>query len=99
MIGRYGGDEFVIALQATADQGLAIAKRLAAEIKKNPMKTSSVSLTLAVSVGVAGAPERQLFEAAESALRVAKVKGRNLCVLFDKSMQGAQNPKQPVDVF
>ncbi len=105
VIGRGEGDAFTIGC-AAADSGHALdaAKRVAAVIKKHSFDVNGTVLRLNVSCGVASAPEhgatgRVVLEAAETALRVAKAKGRNMCLLYESSMEGSSGPGSPADSF
>jgi diguanylate cyclase (GGDEF)-like protein len=85
IIGRYGGEEFVIAMPgtnpATAAQKL---ERLRQAIADTPMSISKTGPTVSVTIsaGVAGFPddgveEEELLNAADGRLFQAKAKGRN----------------------
>lgn len=103
LIGRGGGDEFVIACPGgTPAEALAVARRVAAAVKKHAFQVAGTTLRLNVSVGVACVPEHELtgraaYEAARLATRVAKARGRNLCVLYEPAMQGTAGSTEPVD--
>ncbi len=84
VIGRYGGEEFLIVLNdTTAQQAANIAERIRHRIAAQPIKTHDLAIPLTLSLGVAQAlpNERPLdvVDRADKALYVAKNKGRN-CV-------------------
>jgi diguanylate cyclase (GGDEF)-like protein len=83
LIGRYGGEEFVILLPETdLDTALHVAERLRASIEKMPIRVSAQELSITVSVGVATKDEntmdlQTLIARADQAMYVAKYRGRN----------------------
>ena len=90
MLGRYGGEEFVILLPDTdikASEGIAI--RIKDEVEKTEIKDSrSTDLpSVTISIGVAEAkPDAfydDIFKAADAALYKAKESGRN-CICYEK---------------
>jgi diguanylate cyclase (GGDEF)-like protein len=104
LIARYGGEGFVVVMAGSATQCLGAAQRLANRIKKMPIPIRGSNLRITVSAGVAGWPEHgsgadQLVEAAETALNTAKVKGRNLCLLFDGTQPVRRGRERAVESF
>lgn len=83
IVGRYGGEEFVVLLSETPlEAARDIAERLRAAIETSPIATDSGNLRLTISVGVAASsnetPDLEtLIARADQALYVAKHKGRN----------------------
>jgi len=83
LIGRYGGEEFLIFLSETdLDTALHVAERLRASIEKTPIRISTQELSITVSIGVATKDEntldlQTLVARADQAMYVAKYKGRN----------------------
>lgn len=83
LIGRYGGEEFLIFLPETdLNTGLRVAERLRASIEKMPIKVSDQELHITVSIGVSRKDENTLeletlIARADQALYIAKYKGRN----------------------
>ena len=83
-----GGDEFMIALPATADQALAVGRRLALALRRGERAVQLDGLRVGISAGVAAWPQhgttaRQVLEAARLATRQAKARGRGQCVLAE----------------
>jgi two-component system, cell cycle response regulator len=81
-VARWGGEEFIILLPATAKKdALIIASRVLATISK--FNFSSLAGQVTVSIGLAGIPEasidttEKLIAASDSALYKAKANGRN----------------------
>jgi diguanylate cyclase (GGDEF)-like protein/PAS domain S-box-containing protein len=83
LIGRYGGEEFLIFLPETdLVTAQRVAERLRASIEKTPMKASEQELRVTVSIGISRKDENTLeletlIARADQALYVAKHKGRN----------------------
>ncbi len=104
LIGRMGGEEFILVLSCKAEQAERAAHRLCGRIRRTPFHHGSTPLKVAACIGVAGFPDhgtvpRQLFEAAESALLAAKRKGRGTFLVYDPSMPPPPRDRKPVDTF
>lgn len=80
-VGRYGGEEFVIAVPASLTGAVAVAERFRASICADPVRAANESIAVTMSLGVAGTcdPNQfgQLLRAADEALYRAKHGGRN----------------------
>jgi diguanylate cyclase (GGDEF)-like protein len=81
LVGRWGGDEFVVILPEQALAGaLVVAERLARLFKETKFKVGDVAIEARATVGVvqhaAGRGPSELLQAAEEALRVARRDGR-----------------------
>ncbi len=85
MVARYGGEEFVMLLPATDSEGAtALGRRIAAAIASlgiehpaSPIGYVTCSMGLATLTPGAGSDERELLDAADAALYMAKRSGRN----------------------
>jgi diguanylate cyclase (GGDEF)-like protein len=83
LLGRYGGEEFIILLPETSrDISVHVAERLRTRIAEHPIKTSSGDLEVTISIGVATKDEQttnleSLIARADQALYISKHKGRN----------------------
>ena len=83
LLGRYGGEEFIILLPDTDDaQALVIAERLRQTVSTTPITTGASTLTQTLSLGLAilsdGTPTlATLIAKADAALYAAKRAGRN----------------------
>ncbi len=83
IVGRYGGEEFVILLSETPLQvAREIAERLRSAVENSSLATDSGNLRVTISVGVAAfsreTPDLEtLIARADQALYLAKHKGRN----------------------
>ncbi len=83
LIGRYGGEEFVIVFpETTLAEAAVVAERLRAAVGEHPIKFGDAALEVTVSIGlgelVPGQGLEKLFQRADSALYRAKQDGRNL---------------------
>jgi diguanylate cyclase (GGDEF)-like protein len=96
VIARYGGEEFVvIARETPLDGARALGERIRRAVEKSRFAWQGTELSVTVSVGVTvgaatgeyvpGRSERELVEAADRALYVAKQQGRNRVVALTTS--------------
>jgi diguanylate cyclase (GGDEF)-like protein/PAS domain S-box-containing protein len=89
ILGRYGGEEFVIALPETdAQDALALAERLRQTLASCPVESKSIPTLVTASFGVAAlmagvADLMYLLNRADIALYYAKQAGRNQAVLWN----------------
>jgi diguanylate cyclase (GGDEF)-like protein len=83
VVGRFGGEEFVIALpDADAEGAARVAEAVRAAVADRPVAIADMELTLTVSVGFAAWQDDELeplLARADRALYAAKAAGRN-CV-------------------
>jgi diguanylate cyclase (GGDEF)-like protein len=84
ILGRYGGEEFVIVMPETrADQALIAAEKIRQRVEEGKFSFGGQTIPVTVSIGVSGAmaPEgtAELIDQANLALREGKRSGRN-CV-------------------
>jgi diguanylate cyclase (GGDEF)-like protein len=87
---RYGGEEFaVICRGVSRDQACILGERLRQIVEATPFGTGSRTISVSISVGVAGMPEfsaessLQLVAAADEALYGAKRGGRNKVLRYE----------------
>jgi diguanylate cyclase (GGDEF)-like protein/PAS domain S-box-containing protein len=92
VLGRYGGDEFIILLPQTGTQeALVLGERIHASIAAMQIDTDKGPLSLTISLGIAqllhhaAQPDTvdNLLLRADQALYAAKVAGRNRTVIMD----------------
>lgn len=87
VIGRFGGEEFVVALpDISLDDARNLAERLKQEVAKLPLKEEFSGQSLSVTVGIASAHNEtddleSLIKRADQALYVGKRDGRNRVVM------------------
>jgi diguanylate cyclase (GGDEF)-like protein len=83
LMGRYGGEEFIILLvETTPEEAMLIARRLRQLVELHPIRAYDELLRQTVSIGVACFPEdgdslQALIDRADAALYAAKRAGRN----------------------
>lgn len=83
LLGRYGGDEFIVLLPETSlENACLVAERLRASIARIPFSANGKPLYITISVGVASLRDdcktlESLMERADQALYQAKENGRN----------------------
>ena len=104
LIARYDGDQFVIALSATAPQALAIAQRILTGLRRASFEGGGSGLRLTATLGVAAFPDhgltaKELFATAQMALKAAKAKGRNQCLLHQESRTRPDQIGKASDAF
>ena len=99
LIGRYGGDEFIMVLpETTLTSASMVAERLRANIAKMPMMDEGAQVRLSVSLGVASlVPETRsletLIDHADQAQYRAKQSGKNKVCTWGKN-DGETEPDQ-----
>ena len=89
---RFGGDEFVVAIEAAADSTTArsVAERVVHAIGQ-PMAVAGLSIEVGCSIGIARYPDDarggdELLRRADSALYRAKANGRSGVCFYDSSL-------------
>lgn len=90
LLGRYGADGFLVLMQCSMTEGLAVARRLCASARRRKAVNERWPLRITISVGVAAWPEHgrtpgELFRLANWALEEAHARGGNSALLFDRS--------------
>jgi diguanylate cyclase (GGDEF)-like protein len=102
LLGRYGGDEFVILLPETgAAGGVRMAERIREAVESAEIRTPSGTVHITVSIGVAGRhlgmnSVDALVAEADAALYRAKTKGRNRVERTDASDRAPALPEAEV---
>lgn len=88
VVGRYGGEEFLIVLARTPlDAALEIAERIRSNVAANPVSVGGASVAITLSLGVAevrpGEALEDVVDRADRAMYSAKRAGRD-CVAADR---------------
>lgn len=89
LVGRYGGDEFILVLQGDAQNDLSTQAidRIRAAISE-PLSFDGFTLNMTSSIGIAAFPAdgdqpSMLIERADAAMYRAKESGRNVCQFYN----------------
>ncbi len=95
VLGRHGGDEFVVLTEHAGEDGAGILyERLRAAVADRPIHTGAGDFTITISFGVKigaeGETEAELLAAADRALYQAKSAGRNRVCLADERVLTSQ---------
>lgn len=91
IVGRYGGEEFIIILHDTeGNEGLKVAEKIRKEVENANLISKDYPVT--ISLGVSNYPQHgqfkdELIENADKALYHAKNTGRNKSVLWESSIK------------
>lgn len=85
VVGRWGGDEFVIVLELGIDQGTVVIERLFQQVSSEPLSTTVGDIPIGISVGISDwvddEPLDSVLARADAALYSAKDSGRNRFVV------------------
>lgn len=91
IVGRWGGEEFVVLLPATdATKAAIVAEKLRRDIESQTVVYEAQTIQITVSVGIAvflpqaGGSIRDVVNQADFALYTAKETGRNRCEIYRK---------------
>ncbi|WP_235825822.1 GGDEF domain-containing protein [Vreelandella rituensis] len=93
VIGRFGGEEFVVALPDTSpDDAQIVAERLKKKVAELPLKEEMSGLSLSVTIGIAVTYPAEddlesLITRADQMLYTGKRNGRNRVVMCSKGME------------
>jgi diguanylate cyclase (GGDEF)-like protein len=93
LVGRYGGEEFCVALPGlSVDEAISVAERIRLRIKDDSAKTYPEGPRVTASLGVASIFDHavetaELIEQADKALYVAKESGRNRVIRWNPNQE------------
>ena len=92
VVGRWGGEEFIVILPHCGVEGAAVvAERIREAVSAAPVRCDDgVLIPLTVSVGVTGGGDDRLIERADAALYAAKKAGRNTTIVLEPPVPLAQ---------
>lgn len=99
ILGRFGGEEFIVVMPASDIDGACIAaERIRAGVARYDFREIQLDTTLTVSIGVAEVQPKDsvelLIARADSALYRAKDSGRNCIVIADAEYQQLDPPNR-----
>ncbi len=89
IVGRYGGEEFVVLLpDTTFEQSLVVADRICEKVRNDPFEANGENIPVTVSLGVtdsgrAGSSLTDMIKLADEGLYKAKADGRNRVAWID----------------
>ena len=91
VLARYGGDEFIVLLPHTKEDGaFEVAERIRKAIATTPLDIQDAQVQTTVSIGIATYPEHGadlalVMNRADHALYASKKRGRNCCSITEKA--------------
>jgi len=103
MIGRYGGEEFMLILTETSvEDGAALSEKLRTIVERLQFRVEgNTNLSVTISIGIAGGAGQQLrldtlVRDADAAMYSAKSLGRNQTYIFEEPDEDARLPRAPI---
>ncbi len=103
MVGRYGGEEFMLILpETTVEDAASLAEKLRLLVSGTQLRIdNSLSVDVTVSIGVAGGPGGNLridtlVRDADAAMYSAKSLGRDQVYVFSEPTDEARVPRAPI---
>jgi diguanylate cyclase (GGDEF)-like protein len=103
LIGRYGGEEFMLILTETnVEEGAALAEKLRTFVERERFVVAgNTELSVTISIGIVGGVGQQLrmetlVRDADAAMYSAKSLGRNQTYIFAEPDEDARVPRAPI---
>jgi diguanylate cyclase (GGDEF)-like protein len=103
LVGRYGGEEFMLILTETSvEDGAALAEKLRLLVERERFVVEGgTTLTVTISIGIVGGIGQQLrmetlVRDADAAMYSAKSLGRNQTYIFAEPDEDARVPRAPI---
>jgi diguanylate cyclase (GGDEF)-like protein len=103
LIGRYGGEEFMLILtETTVDEGAALSEKLRKLVERSRHAVeANPELSVTISIGIVGGIGQhlrmeQLVRDADAAMYSAKSLGRNQTYIFEEPDEESRVPRAPI---
>src|SRR3954469_8565479 len=103
LIGRYGGEEFMLILtETTVEEGAALSEKLRKLVERLRFSVEgNPALSVTISIGIVGGAGQQLrmenlVRDADAAMYSAKSLGRNQTYIFEEPDEDARVPRAPI---
>ncbi|MFL5770331.1 MAG: GGDEF domain-containing protein, partial [Chloroflexota bacterium] len=103
MVGRYGGEEFMLILTETdVEEGAALSEKLRELIERKRFSIDgNPELSVTISIGIAGGTGQllrmeSLIRDADAAMYSAKSLGRNQTYIFEEPDEDSRVPRAPI---
>jgi diguanylate cyclase (GGDEF)-like protein len=103
LIGRYGGEEFMLILTETdVEEGAALSEKLRTLVERARFAVEgNADLSVTISIGIVGGAGQQLrmenlVRDADAAMYSAKSLGRNQTYIFEEPDEDARVPRAPI---
>src|SRR3954447_14644126 len=103
LVGRYGGEEFMLILTETnVEEGAALAEKLRVLIERFAFAVEgNANLTVTISIGIVGGTGQHLrvdalIRDADAAMYSAKSLGRNQTYIFEEPDEETRVPRAPI---
>jgi diguanylate cyclase (GGDEF)-like protein len=103
LIGRYGGEEFMLILTETdVEEGAALSEKLRKRVERLQFSVEgNTALSVTISIGIVGGSGQKLrmetlVRDADAAMYSAKSLGRNQTYIFEEPDEDARVPRAPI---
>src|SRR5689334_19151830 len=103
LIGRYGGEEFMLILtETTVEEGAALSEKLRTLVERSRFAVEgNTELSVTISIGIVGGVGKQLrmehlVRDADAAMYSAKSLGRNQTYIFEEPDEDSRVPRAPI---